>query len=331
MKTVQRFFTVSGVLVTFFVLMVALTPLSSAVKVDSTVYKLPIDNSFPTLYSYFFGNNTGIVDFKQGNNWYRVVINNNFAKCIVYSDTVSYRTHYYVRFDYMNKDVSGKCWYWTNIGTSYSSSSPFSSSNWYDSLSTSYDLGTNYPYINSCAAPIETTLTDTQCQYCDFNSFYPLVTVSGNGSSVDLNPVLNNQTTIVSKIDDLSSGINDLKSSYSQNYSKQESAADSRVSSQEAAANSRQSEIMDAGSDVTVSTIDNWVGGNNGLAGKLTELAATLSSNADIFSQNQSQNQANLSKAGEFVGNVFNQIPTGITAAAVCFLIILIAVKVVGR
>ena len=106
---------------------------------------------------------------------------------------------------------------------------------------------------------------------------------------------------------------------------------ESIAASQEENASSRQEEIIDEGSDITVSTVDDWVNGQNGLAGKLTELAATLSSNADIFSQNQVSNQENLSRAGDFVTGVFNQVPTGIVAACLCFLIILIAVKVVGR
>lgn len=308
MKTVQRFFTVSGVLIAVFCLLAAVTPLSFAVNVDSNVYSMPIDNSFPYLYNYFFGTNSGIIDFKYNNNWYRVCLNNNFAYADIYKETVSYQTHYILVFRTHHTETIGKAWYWTNIGSSYSSGSSFSSSSWYDTVSATYDLGTGKPLINSCGVPLETDqLSSSDTQYCDFNSYYPLVASSGGSSSDNrIGQIINNQAS-------------------------ESSAAQSRYEANQSADNSRQSEIINAGSDVTVSTIDNWVNGQNGLAGKLTELAATLSSNAAIFSQNQVSNQENLSRAGTFVNGVFSELPTGIIAACICFLIILICVKVVGR
>lgn len=285
--------------------MAALTPLSFAiVPADSTIYNLPIDNSYPYVTSYFYGSNSGIIDCRLTNGqWRRFVIDN---QSVTVNLTVASGVAY---LDFYNKDTQAfhNYIYTYTIGSSYSSGTSFTS-NQYSAIiniSDPYQFQIANPiYINSCGVPFEAP-NAVNLSHCDFNSYYPFTKVSGTSDS-RIDQVINNQAS-------------------------ESSAAESRYSAQQSADNSRQSEIMNAGSDVTVSTIDNWVGGNNGLAGKLTELAATLSSNADIFSQNQSQNQANLSKAGEFVGNVFNQIPTGITAAAVCFLIILIAVKVVGR
>lgn len=303
MKTVQRFFTVSGVLVTVFVLMVALTPLSSAIDINNrTPYDLPIDTNFQYVFKYFYGSNSGIIDYRDNgtNRWYRIIVDNTNCNCTLVKSSGSFT---------LQISVSNTYIYRYNIGTTYSSTYRFASTHWEEiSSGTLYLALTNLPYVNCCGVPIRfSNVATNEVVHCDFNSYYPFSASSGDRF---VSTVVDNQASIASS---------------------QDQADNSRYSAEQSADNSRQSEIINAGSDVTVSTIDNWVGGNNGLAGKLTELAATLSSNADIFSQNQSQNQANLSKAGEFVGNVFNQIPTGITAAAVCFLIILIAVKVVGR
>ena len=324
-KTLQRFFSVLGVLCSVFILLFVVTPLTfAAVPVDSSVYSLPVDRAFPTLYSYFFGNNTGIIDFKYNNQWTRVVLNNNFARAAIDTETISNRTHYILKFNHIN-NASGSVWYFTNIGSSYSSNMSWTSSTWYDTLSASYDLGWDNPYINSCGVPIQTSVSSSVLNHCDFNSYYPLVTVSGGGSvTVDLSPVLDNQATIISRLNDQSAADNYY-------HEVDQSERRSIAASQEAADNSRQSEIMSAGSDVTVSTIDNWVDGEGGLAQKLTQLAATLSSNAAVFSENQVSNQENLSKAGAFVNGVFNEFPVGVIAALICFLIMVIAVKVVGR
>lgn len=365
-KTVNRLFTVFGVALTVLIIQIAVTPLTFAAEHSFTVrqttpYKLPIDSSFPYVNSYFYGANSAIVDFKGSDNkWVRVIFNNNTTICNSIKDGSTYGIGFTAN---SNADNDLCIIYWYLIGYTYSSNTSFRSSTWcYSYLSvgntTYFDLNSDI-YINSANAPIYPV--DISVTHCDFNSYYPFVPSSGSSSGgsvdVDLSPVLDNQSTIISKIDRNQSQLlqsmsqiywnvdqaelalkREISSVHGQiNYrlnsvaSNQESAANSRADQQRSEANSRQSQIMDAGSDVTVSTIDNWVAGENGLAGKLTNLAATLSSNAAIFSQNQSENQANLQRAGDFVKGVFDEIPTGIIGACLCFLIMLIAVKVVGR
>lgn len=334
--------------------MAALTPLSFATEYadsftinSNTVYNIPIDNSFKYVSSYFYGANSSIIDCKRSDGWYRIIINNTCMGAFIRKNNNTFQ----LGISSTNSNSLSNYIYYYQIGAIYSTNSSFRSDQWfYMELDHDYTQLFNLVspvYINCANCPI-TVDTDTvnyqDVTHCDFNAYYPFTngSSSSSGASVDLSPVLNNQSTIINKENEILTKMSQnqmdnwryftaLSKEFKTYSSANQSMAQSIANSQEDKANSRQSQIMDAGSDVTVSTIDNWVGGQNGLAGKLTELAATLSSNADIFSQNQSQNQANLSKAGEFVGNVFNQIPTGITAAAVCFLIILIAVKVVGR
>ena len=311
-KTVFRLFTVFAV---FSVLLFTVSPLAFAdFTVARTPYNLPIDNKFPYVTSYFFGSNSAIVDCKMNSgSWRRYIFNNNYTCVNIEATTSSGSTYYWISF-YQNdsQDSSySKPYYYYDIGTSYSSS--FSSSNWVvaqlPTMASPQSARLYFTiYVNSCNCPINTGLGSAVLTHCDFNSYYPFMNSSGSDNRIQT--VIDNQASIASS---------------------QDQADSSRAARQESLENSRQSQIMEAGSDITVSTIDDWVNGQSGLAGKLTELAATLSSNADIFSQNQSANQENLSKAGEFVQGVFNQFPTGVVAALVCFLIILIAVKVVGR
>lgn len=294
-KTLHRFFYVFGVLIVFSCLLLSVTPLSFAVDINNrTPYDLPIDTSFQYLYKYFYGANSGIIDYKDNgtNHWYRIIINNNFTTCTLIKTGSGSSVSYTLQID-LSKPI-----YRYDIGTVYSSSTRFTSQHWEEiSSGTLYCALNNLPYVNSCGVPIKyNNISSSDTIHCDFNSYYPLSASSGDRAA----------TTIIDN-------------------------ANSIASSQDQAASSRQAEIMSEGSDITVSTVDDWVNGQNGLAGKLTELAATLSSNADIFSQNQVSNQENLSRAGDFVTGVFNQVPTGIVAACLCFLIILIAVKVVGR
>ena len=308
MKTVHRLFTVSGVLVTVFILFVTLTPLSFASMLSGNTnrVKMNIDSKRPYLTNYFYGTNSGMIDCRTSGGWYRFIFDNTSTNVTVINSS----GQAYIWFNPSSSD-NDLYLYRYYIGSSYSSISGTNSWTTYLLTQTQeFQLSSSSPQIYYFNCGIENgvngsqTITSTSSVYP--NAYYPIM----EQASVNVEVIVDNQASIASS---------------------QDQADNSRYSAQQSADNSRQSEIMDAGSDITVSTIDDWVGGNNGLAGKLTELAATLSSNADIFSQNQSQNQANLSKAGEFVGSVFNQIPTGITAAAVCFLIILIAVKVVGR
>lgn len=354
MKTVQRFFTVSGVLIAVFCLLAAVTPLSFAVEQSMTIrnsspYNLPIDTSFQYVTKYWYGSNSAIVDFKyQDNHWYRVIVNNNNVIVTVYKSG----SNTLIGFSTINSQDYYSAIYWTDIGTSYSSNSSFKSLTWYydyldEGTTTSFYLSGSSPYVNSANTPVIVN-DSVSVAHCDFNSYYPFSSggsSSGSSSSVDITPILNNQSTIINKEDTIIAKENQILTEMSQNqydnwryftalsreFKSNQSLASSIARSQESAANSRQSQIMDAGSDISVSTVDNWVNGNNGLAGKLTELAATLSSNAAIFSQNQVSNQENLSRAGTFVNGVFSELPTGIVAACVCFLIILICVKVVGR
>lgn len=294
-------------------LLLSVTPLSFAdFTVQRTPYNLPIDSKFPYTTSYFFGSNSAIVDVRlQNGAWRRYIFNNNTTQVSVVSTVVSGSTYYWLSFYQTDsQDYSfSKSYYYYDIGSTYSSGSGFSSSNWVCSqlpnMGSPQQVRLYYTiYVNSANCPINSGLSQATLTHCDFNSYYPFMKSESGDNRIQ--SVIDKQNA-------------------------ESSANESRYNAQQSEANSRQSQIMSEGSNITVSTVDDWVNGQSGLAGKLTELAATLSSNADIFSQNQSANQENLSKAGEFVQGVFNQFPTGVVAALVCFLIILIAVKVVGR
>lgn len=272
----------------------------NTLPIRSDNFELVSDSSYPSITSYFYGTNSGIIDFYAGadgssqtelnQKWARLVINNNLMRCNISKQN----NKYYLSVKLVNDSAENCKIFYTPIGNNYR---PFTSTVWY-----CYTLPSNtwvsflLYTVNVYAAnsPISSDLPASDLSHCYFNNTYPLYT---DNSIANKNEIISNQDRI--------------------------------ASSQESAASSRQAEIMSEGSDITVSTIDNWV--ENGLASKLTELAATLSSNAAIFSENQVSNQENLSRAGAFVNGVFDQFPTGIIAALICFLIILIAVKVVGR
>lgn len=274
----------------------------NSIPIRSDQFELVSDSSFPSITSYFYGTNSGIIDFYSGadgsdqssmyNKWVRLIINNNLMRCILIK---SNNNKYYLTIKLISDNSNEDCKiYYTIIGTNYRS---FTSSSWDcfklpSSSGASFLLSTVNLYAANC--PFSSDLPSSDLSHCYFNNTYPLYT---DNSVANKNEIISNQDRI--------------------------------ASSQESAASSRQAEILSEGSNISVSSIDNWV--ENGLASKLTELAATLSSNAAIFSENQVSNQENLSRAGAFVNGVFDQFPTGIIAALICFLIILIAVKVVGR
>ena len=306
-KTVQRFFTVSGVAAAVFCLLVAITPLSFA------VISLPVDSSNPTVTSYQYGSNSGIIDFyRSDGKYFRYIVNNNFSYVYLHDNSNG-------TIELVLNTLNGTYndFYFAEI-TGYNGSSPvfgsysrgiIASNGTGNTLGTWSTQGTvRFVYVRTSGISVETSgvSNNRRLEQCDFNCYYPFINTGSGQVSNGIDRVISNQAA-------------------------ESSAAQSRYEANQSADNSRQSEIMNAGSDVTVSTIDNWVNGNNGLAGKLTELAATLSSNAAIFSQNQVSNQENLSRAGNFVNDVFSELPTGIIAACICFLIILICVKVVGR
>lgn len=310
-KTVHRAFTVLLCLITVFVMIMAVTPLSFAdFTVSRIPYNLPIDNKFPYVTSYFFGSNSAIVDCKMNSgSWRRYIFNNNYTCVNIEATTSSGSTYYWISF-YQNDSQDStfsKPYYYYDIGTSYSSS--FSSSNWVvaqlPTMASPQSARLYFTiYVNSCNCPINTGLGSAVLTHCDFNSYYPFIKSSGSDNRIQ--SVIDNQNA-------------------------ESSANESRYNAQQSEANSRQSQIMSEGSNITVSTIDNWVGGQNGLAAKMTNLAATLSVNADRFSSNQAQVSAQLSSAGAIISNAFGKFPSVIVACMFCFLIILIAVKVVGR
>lgn len=301
-KTVHRAFTVLLCLITVFVMIMAVTPLSFAdsvtVPLKSGVNALSIDSAFPCITRYFYGANSGIIDCKAQNGyWYRVVINNTIHTVTV-EDYEQSNTRY-MRF-YVTGSIDYPV-YSFQIASSYPSS--FNSSNSSSKRWTSWtefyymQLGNiSAPYIRCCNCSVNTDFA-TVPSYSNFylNAYYPFTETNDS----KLQSVVDNQNSIASQ--------------------------------QESNASSRQAEIMSEGSDLTVSTIDNWVGGQDGLAAKMTNLAATLSVNADRFSSNQAQVSAQLSSAGAIISNAFGKFPSVIVACMFCFLIILIAVKVVGR
>ena len=277
-------------------LLLSVTPLSFANSLSgsSTRTVLKTDSRRPYLTTYFYGTNSGMIDCRTSGGWYRFIFDN--TKTTV--NVINSSGQAYIWFNPNSDDTNILYRYY--IGSSYTS---FSSSGAWTTYRLSqtqeFQLSSSAPEIRFFNCGIENgingsqTISSTSNVYP--NAYYPIM----EQASVNVDVIINNQESI--------------------------------AASQEENASSRQEEIIDEGSDITVSTVDDWVNGQNGLAGKLTELAATLSSNADIFSQNQVSNQENLSRAGDFVTGVFNQVPTGIIAACLCFLIILIAVKVVGR
>ena len=280
-------------------LLLSVTPLSFAntISGSSTRTALKTDSRHPYLTTYFYGTNSGMIDCRtSGGYWRRYIINNQTTTVnVINSGGIAY-----LWFSCNAVDNDTTFVYWYSIGSTYGG---FSATSWNSvncgSSTFEVQLSSTSPELRFFNCAIENginggqTISNTSSVYP--NAYYPIM----EQASVNVDVIINNQESI--------------------------------ASSQEENASSRQEEIIDEGSDITVSTVDDWVNGQNGLAGKLTELAATLSSNADIFSQNQVSNQENLSRAGDFVTGVFNQVPTGIVAACLCFLIILIAVKVVGR
>ena len=123
MKTVQRFFTVSGVAAAVFCLLVAITPLSFAVEQSMTLdssspFNLPIDSSFQYTTKYWFGSNSAIVDAKcYDNHWRRFIVNNNNVIVTVYNSSGTKR----IGFTAISSDDNYSSIYWTDLGTSYSS------------------------------------------------------------------------------------------------------------------------------------------------------------------------------------------------------------------
>lgn len=286
------------------------------------------DSKHSYLANYFYGLNSGMIDVKcSGGTWRRFVFDNTAVTVnVVNSSGIGYIT-----FNPNSDDNDTTMLYYYNIGSSYTS---FGSYSWYSvylNESKEWQLNSVAPNIYWFNCGIENGINDNQTitgtSSCYPNAYYPIM----EQPNVNLESVYDNQSTIMNNESSIISKVDKVNQLIQAEHNIEERNASSRHAEQQSEANSRQSEIMDAGSDVTVSTVDDWVNGQSGLAGKLTELAATLSSNADIFSQNQVSNQENLSRAGDFVNGVFNQVPTGIVAACLCFLIILIAVKVVGR
>ena len=313
-KTLQRFFSVLGVIVTVLMLFSMVTPLTYAdnitessynsLPVSSSPYNLKIDFSFPSITSYFYGTNSGIIDYVGADSqFHRIIINNNLMRAVLNKDSSN---KYWISVKAIDNSstMNNSRLYYTTIGSSYDH---FTSGTWNVSVVpsntfASFQIAGNMIWVRCANSPVSTDLPSSSLNNFYINCYYPLSNEYRDQSAV---------AEYYHEVD--------------------QSERRSIAASQEAAANSRQSEIIEAGSDVTVSTIDNWVDGEGGLAQKLTQLAATLSSNAAVFSENQVSNQENLSKAGAFVNGVFNEFPVGVIAALICFLIMLIAVKVVGR
>lgn len=313
MSFTKRFFICLSAAV---VLLTPFTIFSSALSVDTPIYHLPIDNNFPTVTSYFYGANTAIIDYQGLSNvWYRIIFNNTMYNVSLYYDT----NYWWLNFEFCGtsfSNVNGATGiiYEARFGTSYISNRSYNLT--YSEIATvdhsaSKRLVTPI-YINCCSCPIYVGSPTVDLSHCDFNSYYPFVNVS-SGSDSRIDQVLNNQNDILSKQDQA------------------QTEAQSRFEAAESAAQSRNDDIINAGDDVTVSTIDNWVGGDDGLASKLDKYASTLSENLSIFSSNARENQSGLNAAGSFLRSFNSVFPTGIIAAILCFMIILIAVKVIGR
>ena len=155
-KTVHRAFTVLLCLITVFVMIMAVTPLSFAIPVDTNPYDLPIDRSFQYTYKYFYGANSGIIDFKRndGNKWYRIIVNNQDTLATVSKSSNSFTLQL---TDFNGNSLKSPIYVY-EIGYTYSSSSSFASTNWsiISNGSTMFYALTNLPLVNSSSAPIDT-------------------------------------------------------------------------------------------------------------------------------------------------------------------------------
>ena len=310
-KTVHRAFTVLLCLITVFVMIMAVTPLSfaSSLNGQSTRTQLKTDGRRPYLTTYFYGLNSGMIDCKvSGGTWRRFIFDNTkVTVCALTSGA-----YVYLWFTPNSDDIT--ILYYYNIGSNYSS---FAGTGTWQTKSLTqteeFTMNSIQPEIRFFNCGIENgingsqTITYTTNIYP--NAYYPIM----EQSTVNLDTVYDNQSSIISKVDE------------------QDSKAQSRYQAEQSAQSSRQAEIMSEGSDITVSTIDNWVGGQDGLAEKLTQFAETLSSNAFQFSRNQLLVSSQLANAGSIITNAMNKFPSILVACMFCFLIILICVKVVGR
>lgn len=324
-KTVNRLFTVLGVIVSVLIIQFSVSPLTFALDDEGLI----LDQNLPTLMDYPFGLNSVIIDVIGGRSGetsgYRRIIIDGQSSTFSFSFPDGNYNHFYLSITSFGSEI----WQYTMSGAGV-----IASYNDYQIARSSRSVSSSNKTVIGTYSLNSTTHTYSRT-YND--SFYLTTTSSNSHVYLIVSRYANTGLIPNSSVKQFAypAGVGGLTDSdLNKLYSHMDENRDLIIQQFSVAgseANSRQSQIMDAGSDVTVSTIDNWVAGENGLAGKLTNLAATLSSNAAIFSQNQSENQANLQRAGDFVKGVFDQIPTGIIAACLCFLIMLIAVKVVGR
>ena len=307
-KTVNRAFTVLLCLITCFVMIMAVTPLSfaSSLSGQSSRTQLKTDGRRPYLTTYFYGLNSGMIDCKVGSTWRRFIFDNTKL-------TVNCLASGGINYLWFSPISDYSTLYYFNIGSSYGS---FSSTSWTTVLvdeTKEFSLGSGTIEIRFANCGIENgfngsqTISNTSNVYA--NAYYPIM----ESSTVNLNTVYNNQSSIIDKVNE------------------NESKNQSRFNAEQSAQSSRQAEIMNEGSDLTVSTIDNWIGGSDGLAEKMTRLAETLSENAYRFSQNQVQVSSKLAQAGDLINGALSKFPAPLIACMFCFLVILIAVKVIGR